>query len=149
MTDPYTDPDLRGLFQELRETDLQDVPAFSRIMAEAGRLEEEDPPPDAGQTETAPPGLRPMLRRRAPWAVSLLAAAAAAALLLLPPGGTSDDEFERVVRSYMTDPAGGAWRSPTDGLLRVPGSDVLSTLPKLRGSVLPTRPGTRSRPNTL
>lgn len=147
MTDPHMDADLRELFQELRKTDLRGAPPFREVMAKATTMGREGELPGLSPTPffRAPAGFR----RRAAWAAPLVAAAAALVFLILPGNGTTDAEFELAVHSYMADPAGGAWRSPTDGLLRVPGSEVLSTLPKLDGSLLPPLPGTGSRPKTL
>jgi hypothetical protein len=69
--------------------------------------------------------------RRGAAAGGLLAAAAMAGLFLVRSPGVSEAEFERVVRSFATDPAGGAWRSPTDGLLELPGQNMLSTRPSI------------------
>jgi len=68
------------------------------------------------------------------WGGSLLAAAAAAVLLLVQIPGTSDSEFVQVVQAFSSDPASGAWKSPTDALLDVPGAEILFTVPSIRTS---------------
>jgi len=143
MTNRPPDDDLRALFRELREEDERRAPGFQKLWgtlqataSEAG-LE-----PDAGKR---PGG---SIRRRLAWGGSLLAAAAAgAALLLLPGQGASDAEFVMAVTSFSTNPAGGAWRSPTDGLLTLPGSEVLNTRPKLGDRRWPTATGALPRSN--
>lgn len=57
-----------------------------------------------------------------------LVAAAAAALLLVAPDSSSDQEFAELVNSYA---ANTVWNSPTDGLLDVPGREVLRTVPSI------------------
>jgi hypothetical protein len=71
------------------------------------------------------------MRRRLAWGGSLLAAACAATLLLIQIPDRGDAEFERVVQSFASDPATGAWRSPTDALLDLPGAEILSTVPNI------------------
>jgi hypothetical protein len=65
------------------------------------------------------------------WAGGLAAAAALVLLLANPRGRASEAAFERAVRAFQTDPALGAWRSPTDVLLDVPGSGLISSLPAI------------------
>lgn len=147
MTNPPANPDLKALFQELREKDEGRAPSFEQLMA--GVRE------DAAGAGARPGPVAARHRRkrafpRLAWGGSLLAAAAAgAALLLLPGRGTSDAEFVTAVRSYSTDPAGGAWRSPTDALLALPGSEVLSTLPSIGGRQWPVISGANPRSNQL
>jgi hypothetical protein len=81
------------------------------------------------------------------WGGGLLAAAAAAVLLLVGLPDTSDSDFVRVVEGYSANPAAGAWKSPTDGLLRLPGDDVLTTIPGIRTSRWRVAPRPNSRRN--
>jgi len=165
MTEPVRDSDLQELFRELRKAEIQEAPPFQEVMSRATPRTRGTGSPDNPEMESPSShvidsrgfsgggtsnlqGAEPHRRRfRSPgaWAVPLLATAAALVLFLLPGSSASDADFQRVVRSYMADPAGGAWRSPTDGLLRVPGSQVLSTLPSLGESVLSTPTGPNSR----
>ena len=144
MTNQPSDPELRELFQELRATDERRAPAFREMVA--GGREESVQGEVGGDMEWR--RVR-RARRRVAWGGSLLAAAAAAIVLLLPSRGTSEAEFERAVRSYSASSAGGAWRSPTDALLDLPGSEVLTTLPRVGGRRWPSGPGGDPRMNQL
>jgi hypothetical protein len=146
MNDQRLDPDLGKLFQELRAEDQAGTPSFANMMA---RAKEDAASLGVGRSSPAGHGRRSRELRRLAWGGSLLAAAAAAVLLLLPDSGTTEAEFEMAVRAFSTHPAGGAWRSPTDGLLDLPGSNVLSTLPSVGSPPWPLGPGTTSRPNHL
>jgi hypothetical protein len=77
-------------------------------------------------------GLRRARTRR--WAVvaTTLAAAALAGILLTAPD--ADAEFEALVASYSGALWGEHWRAPTDGLLNVPGMDLINTIPTIGGS---------------
>ena len=123
------DKDLQGVFRDLKDQDRFKVPDFRTLMARARQ--------EASGSETEiHPGGRWTRRnpRRLAWGGSLLAAAAAAVLLLVQIPGTSDSEFERVVNAFSADPASGAWKSPTDGLLDLPGAEILSTVPSIGSS---------------
>lgn len=124
----HEDQDLEGLFGYLQAADRRKAPDFRIIMARArAEAARSGQPHDLLQS----PGPRRTkgIPSRLAWGVSLLAAAAAAVLLLLPPHGTSESEFVHVVQAFSRDPASGAWKSPTDALLKVPGSEALSTIP--------------------
>lgn len=143
MTNQPQDPELKALFQELREEDAERAPGFRDLWA--GLQEQAVPAPPALEAGKRSVGRFP---RRLAWGGSLLAAAAAgAALFLLSHRGTSDAAFVMAVRAFSTNPAGGAWRSPTDGLLTLPGSEVLSTRPKLGDRPWPTAAGGTSPSN--
>ncbi len=120
------DQELRGLFRHLQEQDQKGVPDFGTLMARARKEASESGP--GGYPVTRSPR---RLSRRLAWGGSLLAAAAAAALLLVPRSGTSEAEFLQVVQSFSSNPATGAWKSPTDALLDLPGSELLSTVPSI------------------
>ena len=105
--DPMSDDrDLRARFSALRDAETARAPDFTTMVAHARAA------------------------RRAPrwWRVSgvaggLVAAAAAALVLVMP---DEDREFDALVTSFaMTS----EWTSPTDGLLRSPGDDLLRTVP--------------------
>lgn len=144
MTRQQQDPDLRALFQALREEDGRRAPDFGQLFSEVRRGER---PPEAPTAADKP--AKTQVRRRMAWGGSLLAAAAAAVIWILPGGGTSDAEFVMAVSTFSSDPAAGAWRSPTDALLDLPGSEILSTLPKLGGPNWTTISGTNPRSNQL
>lgn len=117
MSDLRQDAELRARFQAQRAADAGRTPDFAHMLAHA----------------QASAGVRGTLRRRRVrrvlYAGGLAAAAVIAALLVIPRGSTGDDAFERTVRAYQSGPAMGAWRSPTDVLLDVPGSALISTVP--------------------
>ena len=138
------DNDLRGLFGTLRETEKEGTPAFGALWSRAQKEAA-----GAGVYMSATGMHRGVLVRRLAWGGSLLAAAAAAALILLPTRGTSDAEFIQVVQSFSANPSSGAWRSPTDGLLDVPGSEVLNTIPSLGSRKWILEPSTNRRRNEL
>lgn len=121
-----TESELRAHFRELREEDGKRAPSFPETMAAVrGKMARAEGPAPGAR------GHRPWWGRELYWAGGLLAAAAAAALLLLPLRGASDADFVLAVQTYTASPAGGAWRSPTDVFLDLPGSEVLTTLPTI------------------
>lgn len=144
LPDHEEDQDLRGLFQQLREEDRKRAPEFGILWARA-------------REEAAGSGPETFSRRRATrrfplrlvWGGSLLAAAAAATLLLARIPSTSDSEFVQVVQAYTSNPASGAWKSPTRSLLDLPGTTVLSTVPSLGTNRLLMVPRPAPRRNEL
>ena len=118
----HQEPELRTRFEELRRLDATRAPSFADIMARA----QAEASGDVGESRRA---ARVSLRRLG-WA-GLAAAAAIAALLVIPRGRSSEAAFERAVQAFHADPALGAWRSPTDGLLDLPGSRLISTVPSV------------------
>ena len=144
MSHGPSDSELRDAFQELRRAERAAAPDAAAMLASARTAAEADAPDatvaDAG--EAIPLAGR---RRRMHWAipgVSVALAAALATLLLVDRDvaidGSADAEFERVVEAWST--TGGTWRSPTDDLLRLPGDELLRTVPRIGGSSLPTDP---------
>lgn len=122
MSDRPQDSDLRAHFEAQRRADAGEAPPFARMAARA-RAEAANAAPTIA---TRRPG-----QRRLMYASGLAAAAAVAAILILPLSPSSEDAFEQAVRAFQSDPALGAWRSPTDGLLHVPGSELMSTVPSV------------------
>ena len=118
--------ELREAFQNLRNEDSAGVPDFGTLWERASK--------EALQPtfSSSPPVAR---RRRIPrplkWAGPLLAAASAVGIFLVSTSSTSDNEFVQIVQAFSTNPAGGAWRSPTDALLEFPAGDFLSTVPAI------------------
>ena len=142
MSDPSQDRELEALFEGLRAEDEKRVPDFARMMAkargQAGETAEANPP---GRTV----GSRGLFARpRLAWAGGALAAAAAAVVMFVVPDGP-DAHFEQVVRAFSADPAAGQWTSPTDGLLQVPGLELLSSVPSIGNFSVPLPSG--DRPN--
>ena len=117
MSQDPVDRDLRARFQQLRSEDGASAPDFRSMIAEAQKAE-----PDVTPIHTH--------RRWRRWTAigGGLAAAAAAALLLVVPDNSSDQDFAELVNAYA---ANTAWTSPTDGLLDLPGSEVLRTVPSI------------------
>ena len=122
MTDRHQDTDLRARFDAQRQADAQNTPAFADVMARA-RAEAAVAP------DTTSP--RRWQRHRVLYISTLAAAAAIAALIVIPRATSNVDEFEQAVRAYENGPAASAWRSPTDGLLNVPGSQLMTTMPSV------------------
>jgi hypothetical protein len=135
MSEHPVDDGLRDAFRRLRaETEgATRVPDFRAVLARAQA------------TAVARPALevvegggwrsRRRLVRMGGWATAALAASLAG-LLLLERGPSGDDEFARLVASYSTAASGGAWQSPTSGLLAVPGMELTRSVPSI-GAPLP------------
>lgn len=124
MTDHLPD-ELRVRFQAMKRADAGRAPAFQALMARAR----------AQSSAPASPARRLPIpfRRRLAWAAGL-AAAAVVALVVVPRARSSNEDaaFEQAVRTFSASPAMGAWRSPTDGLLDVPGNRLISTTPSVQ-----------------
>lgn len=122
MSDLPPDPELRALFEAQRHDDASHAPSFSQMMARS-------------QAEAATAAVSttvPTQRTRWRYRTGALAAAAAiAALIVIPRVRSGDDAFEQAVRAFQSNPALGAWQSPTDGLLTLPGDRLLSTVPTM------------------
>ena len=121
MSDLQRDPELRARFAELKRVDASKAPAFADVMAGV-------------QEEAATISQKPKVLtiRRVRWASVLAAAAAIAALIVLPRTNSNEAAFEQAVQAFSSNPALGGWRSPTDGLLNVPGSQLISTIPTVQ-----------------
>ena len=131
MSDRPQDADLRARFDAQRRADAEETPSFAAVMARA-RSDGADAAAAKGG-DFRLPRLVPSLRERRRFAVAggLIAAAAVAAILLVPRSHASEDAFEQAVLTFRNDPALGAWRSPTEGLLNVPGRQLISTVPSV------------------
>jgi hypothetical protein len=73
------------------------------------------------------------------WA-SAAVAAALAGVLLFDRGPSEDEQFAELVAAYTADVSAGAWRSPTSGLLQVPGMELVRGVPSI-GVPVPDAPG--------
>ncbi|MGH7552085.1 MAG: hypothetical protein ACREMQ_03555 [Longimicrobiales bacterium] len=124
MSDRQQDPELRARFEELRRVDASLAPSFSDVMARA-RAEAAS---NAGTTSRR---LSTVTLQRFGWAGGLAAAATIAALIVIPRIQSREDAFVQAVQAFHANPALGGWRSPTDGLLELPGSRLISTVPSL------------------
>ena len=124
MSDRQQDPELRARFEEQKRVDASQAPSFATVMARV----REDLAHDADSTTVRDPRVR---WRRYGLTGALAAAAAIAALVVIPRVGGGDDAFEQAVRAFRTDPALGGWRSPTDGLLQLPGNQLMTSIPRV------------------
>jgi hypothetical protein len=126
--------ELRARFQELRARSESTgrVPEFRTVLARAEATLEARPALEvvAGRSTSS----RRWLRTGA-WASAALAATVAG-LLLVRGGPSSEEDFARLVASYSSDVAAGAWQSPTSALLDVPGMDLMRSMPSI-GTSLP------------
>jgi ferric-dicitrate binding protein FerR (iron transport regulator) len=127
MNDRHQDPELRARFEELKRVDASRAPSFARVMA---RVQAQVADAAASESQRA---WRGAVRRHG-WAGGLgglAAAAAIAALIVIPRMKSEEKAFEQAVQAFETSPALGAWRSPTDALLNLPGSRLISTIPNM------------------
>jgi hypothetical protein len=127
MSDRHQDPELRARFEALKRVDAGRAPAFADVWTQA---QDEL----AGGAREAPrrdwAGWRVSARRYG-WAGGLAVAATIAALIVIPRFQSNEDAFVQAVRAFEANPALGGWRSPTDGLLDLPGSRLISTIPSM------------------
>lgn len=79
------------------------------------------------------------------WATVALAAAVAG-VLLVDSRREADADFERLVASYSSEAAGGAWSSPTGSLLEVPGMSYMRTMPSVGDPLRDFDPSRLSEP---
>ena len=141
MTQRHDDDRLREDFLRLRsETeDSARVPDF-RAMLEKTTAAAVAPPElkvmRGGQSDSEAPRRRVV--RIGGWASAAVAAAIAGVLLM---GDPSDREFDRLVTAYSADVSSGAWRSPTSGLLNVPGMDLTRSVPSFGTTIRGLEPG--------
>jgi hypothetical protein len=130
------DDGLRGRFRELRaETERAGAaPGFRGVIARAEALTETRPALEVIAGGAVSPRSRRRFVRVGTWASAALAATVAG-LLLVDSGPNEEEEFARLVAAYSSDISGGAWRSPTSGLLEVPGIDMVRSVPSIETSV--------------
>jgi hypothetical protein len=121
MSDRQQETELRARFDAQRHADAKETPSFADMMARAR----------AKTVDVVPIATRKWKLRRLAYAGTLAAAAAIAALIVIPRTASNEDEFEDAVRAYQRGPALGGWQSPTDGLLNLPGSQLMSTVPSV------------------
>jgi hypothetical protein len=141
--------ELRRLFRELRSQEARAAPSFQDVMARArDELRQNREAPDSNLPGPSGERFR-TVRSRLLAGGGLLAAAAVAALMLVGIPDATDRSFEEAVRSFSTNPALGAWRSPTQNLLRVPGMELLRTVPDIEDFTWPGRPEEFSRTHSL
>jgi len=158
VNDVRDDDLLRERFLELRAEASEPgrVPDF-RAMLGAARAEAAGRPTlgvlDGGEARAgrARSGGRRLFRAGA-WASAALAATVAG-LLLFDGRSGDDDEFVQVVMAYSSDASGGAWQSPTSGLLEFPGVELVRSVPSLgaplRGLDSTTLPASPTTPGEV
>jgi hypothetical protein len=141
---------MRETFQALRAETGQAgcVPDFDSTLAEARRRAAASPAlqvVQGGTDRTDRAATRRRLVRAA--GTSVVLAASVAGLLLMTRAPSGEDDFERLVAAYASVGAGGAWSSPTQALLDVPGRELMRSVPSIGGPVrgidradLPPRP---------
>ncbi len=134
---PSDDRDLREVFARLREADAARTPDAATLLARA-RAQARAQAERTG-THDLESARRSARRRTLRWGVpgvSVALAAGLAAVLLVRGGGDEDAAFDDVVQAWAE--TGGTWRSPTDDLLRMPGDELLRTVPRIGGARPPT-----------
>jgi len=123
MTDPV-ESRLAEDFRRLKREDARGAPDFTATLRAARDAAEE-------------PVVVPIHRRTAVrrWTAVAATLAAAFAGILLIDRSDPDRSFETVVTSYSSQAGASNWRAPTDGLLEVPGMELLSTMPSIGGDL--------------
>lgn len=129
--DVDVDKKLSNEFANARRVDAGAVPAFGPMLERARAA--------AAQQPLMPAFAPGVARRWRPvrvlaWGSPVLVAAGLGALFVIP-DRLKDQEFDRAVQEWSRTQA--ILRSPTDGLLAVPGSEYLGGIPSL------ARPATR------
>ncbi len=149
MNDPRKDRVLQELFGELRAEDSTKTPDFHAMMAQVradiGGTEEAEASGvvniHSRQSERSRAGARGIRTLRWTWLGGVLAAAVIATVMLVGRDEISDQGFEDLVNSFTSDPALGAWKSPTDALLELPGREIVTTVPRIGKPTLLGVPG--------
>jgi len=149
LRDSEDSEDLRRLFRELRSQEALSAPAFQDMMVRARDEARQSTEARESSLQGRSGGRLRTVRSRLLAGAGLLAAAAVAALMLVGIPDATDHSFEEAVRSFSTNPALGAWRSPTRDLLKVPGMELLRTVPDIGDSTWPGRSGELSRTHSL
>ncbi len=148
--DPVTGHDddlLREAFRRLRaETEASARTPDFRGMFDGATAEARVPPElgvvRGGQADGGTRRSRAV--RIAGWAAAV--AAAIGTVILVGDRPDADREFERLVAAYSAEAFPRAWRSPTSGLLEVPGASLTRSVPSLGTAIRGLDPG--QRPNS-
>lgn len=153
MTQLPDDDGLRERFQELRNEAEQParLPDFGAMLAQARAGGAPRPSFEvvdgAGAARPRGGGTHRRFLRAGAWASAALAATVAG--LLLTDRRPSDDDFAQLVAAYTTDVSGGAWQSPTSGLLAVPGMELTRSVPSIGAPVRGLDPSVLPAPETV
>lgn len=155
MTREPDDRLLEEAFGALREADRSAVPDVAAMLARArtaaAREDEPEAEGSADRGASSIPvrsiGSAPSVRRGAgrsrirwrSWGLAVAAAAVAGIITLTTDRG--DQDFVRTIREYSQQRESGMWAAPTDGLLRVPGGELIRSVPRFG------TPGPRSAPS--
>jgi hypothetical protein len=144
MSESRVDENLRSRFHELRAAAEREgrAPEFGALLARARASSA-----DRRALEVVEGGLvhsRRRVIRVGAWASAALAAPVAG-VLLVDRGPSPAEEFARLVADYASQTSAGAWRSPTSGLLEVPGMELVRSVPSI-GVTVPPGPGTLPDP---
>ena len=133
MSEQRIDDGLRDRFHELRATTEQPgrVPEFRAVYDLADTKARARPSLEV--IDGAAYSRRQIVRMGA-WASAAIAAAVAG-LILVERTPSEDEQFARLVAAYTSETAAGAWRSPTAGLLDVPGMDLVRSVPSIGAPV--------------
>lgn len=138
------DGDLEQAFAHLRAQDHRRAPRASDVLARAKAeilAAKAEVPVAANAMVPADEALRSpesgdlSPKRRKAWVrwgvpgLSVALAAALATILLVERDSAADVAFDRVLASYVETHA--SLRSPTDALLRLPGDEILRTVPRI------------------
>jgi hypothetical protein len=122
------DEDLRARFDDLRAGTR--TPTFASVLERAAAEAREQPALGVHGGS----GSRRRVLKVGVWASAAIAATLAGLLLFdrgATPGSSADDRFADLVAAYSQDMSAGAWRSPTSGLLDVPGMELVRGVPSL------------------
>lgn len=133
MSEQRVDDELRDRFHELRAATEQPgrVPEFRAVYDLADTRARARPALEV--IDGSAYSRRQMVRMGA-WASAALAAAVAG-LILVERGPSEDEEFASLVAAYSSETLAGAWRSPTSGLLEVPGMELVRSVPSIGGRI--------------
>lgn len=141
-----TDDTLRERFATLRATDARVAPAFGAMLAQARRASPRVAAPVDHAMVARVAGVSPIARtprrwRRVAWLTAgPLLTAAGFAGVWFNAERQADREFEHLVTEW-THTENQALRSPTDGLLVLPGNEYLRSVPSVGRNIRHPRSG--------
>ena len=125
------DRDLEQAFAHLRARDHRRAPDAAEVLARAKAeiAAARDPLRSPESGDLSPKQRKAWVRWGVP-GLSVALAAALATILLVERDSAADVAFDRVLASYVETHA--SLRSPTDALLRLPGDEILRTVPRIQ-----------------